>query len=49
MVPSAEDRVALLLDDEDVHDPIGGPEEDYEACARTVEKGLRTRLQEVIL
>jgi protein-tyrosine phosphatase len=49
MVPSAEDRVRLLLDDGDVRDPIGGSEEDYERCARTVEKGLYARLQEVIL
>ena len=49
MVPPAEDRIALLLEDEDVRDPIGGSEDDYEDCARTVEEGLRARLQEVIV
>ena len=49
MVPSAKDRVALLLGDEDIRDPIGGSEDDYEQCARTVEKGLSARLQEVIV
>ncbi len=49
MVHSAQSRVALLLDDDDVADPIGGSEKDYERCARTVERGLRARLQEVML
>jgi len=49
LVPSAKDRVTLLLDDQDVHDPIGGSEDDYEKCARTVQEGLRARLQEVIV
>jgi len=48
MAPSAEDRVALLLNDEDVQDPHGGSEDDYELCASKIEKGLRARLQEVM-
>ncbi len=48
-VPSAEDRVRLLLDGRDIHDPIGGSEDAYERCARMAEEGLRTRLQEVLL
>lgn len=47
MLPSARDRVALLLEDLDVRDPIGGSEEDYEACAQTIEAGVRDRLKEV--
>ena len=49
MDPSAKDRIVRLLEDEDVRDPIGGTEADYEACAQTVEKGVRARLQEVSL
>lgn len=47
MVPSSHDRVALLLEGEDVADPIGGTEDDYELCARSIEKGLQARVQEV--
>ncbi len=47
MVPSAHDRTATLLDGIDVRDPIGGDEQEYEACARTIEEGLRARLQEM--
>lgn len=49
MVPSAADRVALLLDGEDVADPVGGTVEDYESCGQTIEKGVRARMQEVIV
>lgn len=49
LVPGAEDHVALLLKDENVRDPIGGSEEEYEQCARVVERGLRDRLREVIV
>ena len=49
MVPSAKERVAPLLDGQDVRDPIGGSEEDYEACARIIEEGVRNRLEEVCL
>ncbi len=49
MVRSAEDRVARLLNDQDIDDPAGGSEDDYEKCARRVEEGLGARLQEVIV
>ncbi|UCC29596.1 MAG: threonylcarbamoyl-AMP synthase [Phycisphaerales bacterium] len=49
MVPSAEERVALLVDGQDIRDPIGGSVDDYEKCARMAEKGLQARLQEVIV
>ncbi|MBU0718971.1 MAG: threonylcarbamoyl-AMP synthase, partial [Planctomycetes bacterium] len=49
MVPSARERVALLLEDQDVRDPIGGDEAEYEACVQAIEKGVRARLQEVSL
>jgi protein arginine phosphatase len=45
--PEAADRVSLVLGDQDVSDPIGGSEEDYERCASQLEKSLRDRLQEV--
>jgi len=49
LVPSASDRVALLLDGQDVRDPVGESEDEYEACARGIENGVIARLQEVIL
>lgn len=49
MVPTAESRVSLLLADEDVRDPLGGSEEEYDRCAATIEKGLNTRLTEIDL
>ena len=49
MDSSARDRVQMLLDDEDIKDPIGGTEADYEACAGSIERGLAKRLQEVSL
>ena len=49
LAPSAEPKVMLLLDDEDVRDPMGSEVEEYERCAQTIERGLRARLQEVIV
>lgn len=49
MVPSAGDRVALLLGDKNIEDPVGGSVGDYEQCAGRVEEGLQARLQEVII
>ncbi len=45
--PEAADRVWLVLGDQDIGDPIGGSEEEYERCASQIEEGLRVRLQEV--
>lgn len=47
--PAAEGRVSLLLSDRDVRDPMGGSEEEYEACAKAIEEGLAIRLQEVVV
>jgi protein-tyrosine phosphatase len=49
LVPSAQERVFLLLGERDVQDPVGGSEEEYEECAKVIEEGLTIRLQEVIL
>ncbi|MHC4698813.1 MAG: L-threonylcarbamoyladenylate synthase [Planctomycetota bacterium] len=49
MLPSAEDRVALLLGDRDVRDPIGGSEVEYEQCAKLIGEGIGARLQEMML
>ena len=48
MAPSAAKRVQLLSGMHDILDPIGGDESVYEACAASIEDGLRARLQEVI-
>ncbi len=47
MVPDAADRVALVVDNCDVDDPIGGSEQAYDECARIIEDGLRARLREI--
>lgn len=49
MVSSAGGSARRLLDDQDVRDPIGGDEEEYEACARMIERGVRNRFKEVKL
>ncbi len=49
LAPSAEKRVQLLLVDEDVQDPMGSDVAEYEQCARTIERALQERLQEVIV
>jgi protein-tyrosine phosphatase len=49
MVPSAQEKVRLLLGEDDVSDPMGGAAEDYERCAQTIEWGLRARLEEVVV
>jgi len=48
MAKSAESRVTELIPGEDLADPVGGTEADYEACARTIEKGLLARIEEVL-
>lgn len=45
--PEASERVGLLLDGQDVADPIGGGEGEYESCARLIEEGVRTRLADI--
>ena len=49
MVPSAEDRVRLVLGDRDLDDPIGGSVEDYERCASLLTQGISARLDEVTI
>ena len=49
LVPSARERVALLLEGRDVADPIGGEEEAYERCAQLIEQGVRARIEELAI
>ncbi|UCE61545.1 MAG: threonylcarbamoyl-AMP synthase [Phycisphaerales bacterium] len=49
LAPAARRRVALLLGDRDVHDPIGGSEQEYELCAQVIDEGIQAVLQEVKL
>lgn len=49
LAPAAKHRIQLMLENDDVHDPIGGSVEDYERCAVTIEKALRKRLREVVI
>ncbi len=45
--PYSESKVMLMLDGEDVRDPMGNEIGDYERCAQTIERALRVRMQEV--
>ena len=47
MEPSAADRILLLLEEADVADPVGGTDDEYEACAKLIEKGIRARFAEI--
>jgi protein-tyrosine-phosphatase len=47
MVPRAAGYASLLLDEEEVQDPMGGERAAYEACADRIEQGLKRRLAEV--
>ena len=49
LIPQAEQRVHRLLGDQDVQDPIGGSQQDYESCANTIERGVSARLEEITL
>jgi len=49
VAPSAAERVRLLIEHEDVQDPIGGTQQEYESCAQRIEAALRARLQEISL
>jgi hypothetical protein len=47
IAPWAQSKTSLLLDSEDVEDPVGMCDEEYDRCAQIIERGLRKRLQEV--
>lgn len=49
MAPADASKVARLLPDEDIADPMGGTVEEYEAAAVKIEQALRQRIQEVPL
>lgn len=49
MSPRDAARVKLLLQDEDLNDPVGGTSEEYERCAQTIENSLAARMNEVDL
>ena len=47
IAPVARERVSLLMGDDEVGDPFGGSEEDYERAACAIDAGIRTRLREI--
>jgi protein-tyrosine phosphatase len=47
MTPWAAGKTSLLLESQDVDDPVGLSDDDYNECARVLERGLSKRLQEV--
>ena len=47
MAPGAESKTSLLLESVDLEDPVGLSDDDYNECARAIERGLSIRLQEV--
>ncbi len=48
MEKSAESRIVELLPGEDLADPVGGSDADYEACAQAIERGLKVRIEEIL-
>ncbi len=48
LVPSAASRVALLLDDQPIADPIGGTAENYRLCAEQIERAVAARAEEFL-
>jgi len=48
MCPEVADRAATLCGDQDVVDPVGGSEAEYEACAEQIEAALRSKLEKVM-
>ncbi|HUN82006.1 MAG TPA: L-threonylcarbamoyladenylate synthase [Phycisphaerae bacterium] len=49
MAPAESSKIARLLPDEDIADPLGGTLHDYEVAAAKIEQALRQRIQEVPL
>ena len=49
IAPADASKIARLLPDEDIADPLGGTPQDYEVAAAKIEEGLRQRIQEVPL
>ncbi len=49
IAPWAEEKTSLLLKSQDVDDPVGASDEEYDECAQIIERGLRERLDEVSL
>ncbi len=47
--PGDEDRVARLIPDEDIADPIGGTVDDYQRVAEKIKQAIEKRLNEVAL
>ena len=45
----AADRVEGLIPDQDIADPMGGSQSDYDRCADAIEKAVRQRMNEVPL
>jgi protein-tyrosine phosphatase len=45
----AADRVELLIPDQDIADPMGGAQSDYDRCADAIEQAVRRRMNEVPL
>ena len=45
----AAKKCLLLVDNEDVSDPIGQPQQAYERCAEIIEKGVRKRIGELVV
>jgi len=49
LLPSAADRIELLLGDEDLADPFGGSEATYVRCAEAIDAALPKRLERLTL
>jgi protein-tyrosine-phosphatase len=47
--PAAEDKCRLLVENQEVPDPIGQPQQVYDTCAEMIEKAVGKRLAELDL
>jgi L-threonylcarbamoyladenylate synthase len=47
--PEAAGKCLLLSEDADIDDPIGQPQEVYDACAELIDKAVKKKVEELIL
>ena len=47
--PDAANRCSLLAGDEEIHDPIGCPQDIFNSCAERIEKAVKKRISELVI
>ncbi len=46
--PQAESKCSLLLDGQEIEDPIGGDDDAYRACGEMIEKAVNERMSVIL-